>query len=192
MSPEVWNSLDENVRENIRYNYLNSFKIVLDYLYSNKSLNEHYKKHEQIVNELKDSFGEENLINETKRVIKTWSDLKLIDKRLLPQCGNPLINIIDDQFLINQINSKITATIKITKLINDFYGGVVTFEEWLDKDKAKYTVECLGGKINTSTSFTLSHPIAFHTREQRDEFLEHDENRQLVYDYYMMFNNERN
>ena len=63
------------------------------------------------------------------------------------------------------------------------FGGVVTDAEWEDKSIAKYVIARLGNELYTykcTISYTI---LAFHTKEQRDLFLE--ENRDLVESYLM-------
>jgi len=67
-----------------------------------------------------------------------------------------------------------------------YYGGEITNTEWENGDITKYDIECCRGKI-TNYYLTSSHEfLAFHTEEQRDDFLKY--NAQLVRNYYMLDN----
>lgn len=64
-----------------------------------------------------------------------------------------------------------------------YYGGEITDGEWEDH-YFKYVIERGYNKI-FATSYTNTYKfLAFHTKEQRDEFLKNNE--QLVKDYLMI------
>lgn len=77
------------------------------------------------------------------------------------------------------------AMARISQIIaNDSrFGGAITDKEW-NNDNFKYTIRRLGDKI--CPDFNIFHYtfLAFHTKEQRDLFLE--ENEDLVKDYLMI------
>ena len=64
------------------------------------------------------------------------------------------------------------------------FGGPITLEEWKDDTINKYIIEFYDGEIDTDCYESSYHFLAFHTREQRDLFLE--ENRDLVEAYFML------
>lgn len=64
------------------------------------------------------------------------------------------------------------------------FGGPVTLEEWKDDTINKYIIESYDGEIGTDNYHSSYYFLAFHTREQRDLFLE--ENRDLVEAYFML------
>lgn len=64
------------------------------------------------------------------------------------------------------------------------FGGVVTDEEWRDKDIRKYVIMREGDCIRPYLYYTFYHFLAFHTAEQRDLFFQ--ENADLVRDYLML------
>lgn len=64
------------------------------------------------------------------------------------------------------------------------FGGVVTDKEWRDADFTKFAIRRSGNFIDFSYYFLHYHFLAFHTAEQRDLFLE--ENEDLVKDYLMI------
>ena len=71
----------------------------------------------------------------------------------------------------------------ISKLM-PHYGGAITNEEWSDTNIRKETIERFDERIFCEESYTAYFFLAFHTKEQRDEFLE--KNEQLVKDYLMI------
>ena len=64
------------------------------------------------------------------------------------------------------------------------FGGIITDEEWSDTNMLKYTIERQECNIKKITSIIYYKLLAFHTREQRNLFLE--ENEDLVKDYLMV------
>lgn len=96
----------------------------------------------------------------------------------------------------NDFNNNIFATKKQAKsalamarisqiMANDErFGGIITDEEWNNPDIRKYCIDRFAGKQRIDVFDTTYHFLAFHTREQRDLFLE--ENEDLVKDYLMI------
>lgn len=69
-------------------------------------------------------------------------------------------------------------------MVNDpRFGGIVTDEEW-NKDTEKYIIYRGSNRIFVNTTSYHYRFLAFHTKEQRDLFLE--ENKDLVKDYLMI------
>lgn len=64
------------------------------------------------------------------------------------------------------------------------FGEVITDEEWNNPDIRKYCIDRFAGKRRIDVFDTTYHFLAFHTREQRDLFLE--ENEDLIKDYLMI------
>lgn len=64
-----------------------------------------------------------------------------------------------------------------------YYGGEITDEEW-EGSYNKYTIEREGNKIITTYHYLSYAFLAFHTAEQRDNFLKYNE--QLVKNYLMI------
>lgn len=65
-----------------------------------------------------------------------------------------------------------------------YYGGEITKKEWENEDVTKYVIIKRGISIDVDSFYILYSFLAFHTKEQRDEFLEC--NKQLVKDYLMI------
>jgi hypothetical protein len=63
------------------------------------------------------------------------------------------------------------------------FGGVVTNEEWLN-DKGKFCIESYQGNIRFFTYWNNNRFLAFHTKEQRELFLQ--ENKDLIKEYLMI------
>lgn len=89
-------------------------------------------------------------------------------------------------------NSMVTLTEKVAKSmlamamisqLMPYYGGEITNEEW-EGSYNKYTIEREGNKIITTYHYLSYAFLAFHTEEQRDNFLKYNE--QLVKDYLMI------
>lgn len=80
------------------------------------------------------------------------------------------------------IERSILALLRIRQLIEVGYGGNVTNDEW---EKA-YIISCTADKIFTIHATNCIHTIAFHTKEQAEEFLKYPENVQLLKDYFMI------
>ena len=64
------------------------------------------------------------------------------------------------------------------------FGGVITNEEWRDDNMRKYVIIREKDNISVHSHFTYYHFLAFRTAEQRDLFL--DENEDLLKDYFML------
>lgn len=132
-------------------------------------------------------FDKEDL--QPKPKIKTWEDVEFnINEhycKLDLALGGILPTSKDDKLRL-----KIKAAYKITKLIELAYGGMVTEEEWKDKNCRKYTVEWhpQDRRKFVTADFNIGEYrfIAFHTSEQRDEFMSYESNWTLVEQYFMI------
>lgn len=136
---------------------------------------------------------EEQKENQAKPVIKTYQDL--IDNKL--EVKGYIItasSIVEEYFNICSEGEKdVAASKKIAKSmiamamisqLMPYYGGEITDKEWEDEDTAKYVIIKRGSTIDTDWYYNLCLFLAFHTKEQRDEFLKYNE--QLVKDYLMI------
>lgn len=65
-----------------------------------------------------------------------------------------------------------------------YYGGVITDDEWNDNSINKYVIIREVNHVRTIFYHSNYELLAFHTQEQRDEFLKNNE--QLVKDYLMI------
>lgn len=128
---------------------------------------------------LADIFGSHNL-----NPIKTWDDVKEYykDKDIPTDYG-----VIFGCGLGEGIADKMIATAKISKIIELGYGGVVSKEEWEDDKIRKYVVKWCAPDKHPYNDWETRRKcfIAFHTPEQRDEFMSWASNMKLVEQYYM-------
>lgn len=85
---------------------------------------------------------------------------------------------------VEQANSAL-AMARISQIIaNDSrFGGIITDEEW-DSNKDKFIIERERNSITTRATVMYYHFLAFHTKQQRDLFLE--ENEDLIKEYLMI------
>lgn len=65
-----------------------------------------------------------------------------------------------------------------------YYGGMITDEEWKNDKMNKYCIDVYEGEINKRIYDIAYCFLAFHTAEQRDDFLKYNE--RLVKDYLML------
>lgn len=82
-----------------------------------------------------------------------------------------------------KVAKSMLAMAKISQLM-PYYGGEITDEEWKNEDITKYVIVKRGTAIGTDSFYILYSFLAFHTAEQRDNFLKYNE--QLVKDYLMI------
>lgn len=80
-------------------------------------------------------------------------------------------------------SAKAMAIISQIMTNDERFGGVVTDEEW-DSSSTIYTIERYGDMCKKASRLNWYSFLAFHTPEQRDLFLE--ENEDLVKDYLMI------
>ena len=99
-----------------------------------------------------------------------------------------IIHNLDVGCCNQKVTSKIIATYKISRIIELGYGGMVSEEEWRDKDLFKwYIVPGIEGKLVIDSSYeNWQEFVSFHTKQQAEEFMSHESNRKLVEQYYMM------
>lgn len=114
-----------------------------------------------------------------KKEIRTWEDYReqmpYVDVRIDASKFH-----FDDKFI-----KHLEAELKI-KLLMPYYGGEITKEEWGNGGINKYAIfeGNSGRRIFTNISWTNHSFLAFHTEQQRDDFLKY--NVQLVKDYFML------
>lgn len=123
---------------------------------------------------------------------KTWSKIKDKNIYYFKVC-NDLIELESSATVLSPIEKSALALLKIHQLIEVGYGGNVTNEEWRNSKLIKVIISRQELKeigedtpfTKLLTQFTFSH-IAFHTKEQAEEFLKYPENVQLLKDYFMI------
>ena len=75
------------------------------------------------------------------------------------------------------------AMAQISQLL-PYFGGEVTDEEWKHRSATKYTISRTDWGITKGGNTVCHYLLAFHTEEQRDNFLKYNEI--LVKDYLML------
>lgn len=88
-----------------------------------------------------------------------------------------------DVAISRKIAESMLAMAMISQLM-PYYGGAITDEEWNSSGITKYTIRRNKNKIELETGWNMFCFLAFHTREQRDEFFKYNE--QLVKNYLMI------
>lgn len=132
---------------------------------------------------------------EVKPVIRTYQDLvnndETIDRGYWIGEDSSINEVVF--YPINQGQDRnIAASKKVVKsmlamsmisMLMPHYGGAITDEEWKDGSKIKYTIGRFKHTLE-GLSFHTYYFLAFHTKEQRDDFLKYNE--RLVKDYLMI------
>lgn len=122
------------------------------------------------------------------KVPKTWSEIKDKNIYYFKVC-NDLIELESSATVLSPIEKSALALLKINQLIEVGYGGNIINDEWIDRDITKYFISFDNDNIigieKTILSEEFSH-IAFHTKEQAEEFLSYPENIELLKDYFMI------
>ena len=138
-------------------------------------------------------FSEEDL---NSKEVKTWDDLigtKVPKESYFIGGSSRISKIITNQtfdmkydrnlFIDEKHAKSALAMAQISQLI-PYYGGVITDTEWNNSNVRKYVITRRNNSIISESFNIIYHLLAFHTREQRDEFLKN--NKQLVVDYFML------
>lgn len=180
----LWNDLSEETKKEYREKYKSNLADSKKYLMGDV-LDKSIMRSEIIVKELETMFGVHNLNPQLQ--IKTWEDVA----RLHPEIDTDLNEGIQE--LCNHYKNcgiqyiiKCHATLKIQKLIELGYGGIVSRKEWENDKTNKYCVEINNNELEYTHYTTTYCFIAFHTLKQREEFMSHKSNRKLVKQYYMI------
>ena len=90
---------------------------------------------------------------------------------------------IRNVFLTEKGAKSSLAMSQISQLM-PYYGGAITDAEWSDSETTKYAITRYKGQSALKNTILWYHFLAFHTEEQRDDFLEH--NYELVKDFLMI------
>lgn len=97
--------------------------------------------------------------------------------------GVPASNSNRNIFLTEKHAKSALAMAQISQLI-PYYGGEITNDEWKDSSIRKYIILRKMSYVGRCEAYSNYEFLAFHTAEQRDEFLKNNE--QLVKDYLMI------
>lgn len=132
-----------------------------------------------------------------KPIIRTYQDLISSEVRIN---GFYLDDTFDNDVKILEVNDTpvtfhckdVAATEKVAKSmlamamisqLMPYYGGEITNEEWKNDD-TKHTIFMINSQVMCGITYSDNMFLAFHTAEQRDDFLKY--NRKLVEDYLMI------
>ena len=138
---------------------------------------------------------EVQIVRKKEPVIRTYQDL--IDNEVIIEEGywidedskicstHCYISMSSDKNMAasEKVAKSMLAMAMISQLM-PYYGGEITEDEWNYANKLKYTIKNERGKICTAHGYVIHDYLAFHTEEQRDNFLKYNE--QLVKDYLMI------
>lgn len=130
---------------------------------------------------LEDYFGKENL--QHKPIVKTWKDCQEMNEN-----SNFFIRLDNNLELSGRIYSKCTATLKIAKIIELGYGGLLTNKE-TEEILPLWIVQCdYEGKVFVEkyTGVVVDKMLAFRTQELAEEFISYPENVELIRQYCMI------
>ena len=125
------------------------------------------------------------------KVPKTWSDYIIVnkdnfDKGIYDYCVDVSGSNNNGWTRRNtSIEKSALALLKIYQLIETGYGGNISSEEW-NNNEWKFTYQYTKTGIDIISTCISKYIIAFHTKEQAEEFLSYPENIQLLKDYFMI------
>lgn len=129
------------------------------------------------------------VLRKKKSKFPTWEGLGNISgvfigarSEFFEASGVPASNSNRNIFLTEKHAKSALAMAQISQLM-PYYGGEITNEEW-GNSSPKYIIDRYGNMINITFHTNAYYFLAFHTKEQRDMFLENNE--QLVKDYLMI------
>ena len=125
--------------------------------------------------------------------VKTWDDLigkqipdsfKWIDNKsyIRNACGK--FGLIDKNVFINEKHAKSALAMAQISQLMPYFGGSITDEEWERRDVEKFTICRTLNRISLTCYWGGFYLLAFHTNEQRNNFIKYNE--QLVNDYLML------
>ena len=130
------------------------------------------------------------LVESSEQEVKVWEDLKNVGGYYITT--NSHIQYLEisyvescnrNNFLTEKQAKSALAMAQISQLM-PYYGGEITDKEWDDNNIVKYVIKRMYNRIDLDNYYTIYHFLAFHTLEQRDEFLKNNE--RLVKDYLMI------
>lgn len=140
--------------------------------------------------EISEQKDKEIIVLRKKKPTPKWEDLKrisgyyIVENCIIRSATNVTTNGENKNVFLTEKHAKsVLAMAQISQLI-PFYGGEITDKEWKDSDMKKYVITRDGNEIRSVANYTRHEFLAFHTSEQRDEFLKNNE--QLVKDYLMI------
>jgi len=104
-------------------------------------------------------------------------------------CSNnayPYGNQNQNIFATEKQAKSMLAMAQLSQIIanDERFGGPITDTEWQDDNVRKFVVRRYKNKVDTDWFHQYHHFLAFHTKEQRDLFLQ--ENEDLIRQYFML------
>lgn len=136
---------------------------------------------------------EEWLEDNAKRVVKTWEDIGDDPENFngASSCiSNIESNVLFSIVFGKELTKSAIALLKIRKLIDVAYGGNPTFDEKVDPTKEFWFISCHSDRhefyVQKGGVCTCTDTITFYTKEQAEDFISHESNRQLIRDFYMV------
>lgn len=130
------------------------------------------------------------VLRKKKSKFPTWEDLGNISgvfigagSEFFEDSCIPTSNNNRNVFLTEKHAKSALAMAQISQLI-PYYGGEITNDEWKDSSIRKYIIFRKTSYVGRCEAYSNYEFLAFHTAEQRDEFLKNNE--QLVKDYLMI------
>lgn len=97
------------------------------------------------------------------------------------------INCACDDNVDVALSKKVVKSMRAMAMISQlmpFYGKEITDEEWETRILPKFVIRKNQNRICSDINYTVYCFLAFHTSDQRDDFLKYNE--QLVKDYLMI------
>lgn len=130
------------------------------------------------------------VLRKKKSKFPTWEDLGNISgvfigagSEFFEDSCIPTSNNNRNVFLTEKHAKSALAMAQISQLI-PYYGGEITNDEWKDSSIRKYIIFRKMSYVGRCEAYSNYEFLAFHTEEQRNEFLNNNE--QLVKDYLMI------
>ena len=129
--------------------------------------------------------------DELKTHVKVWEDLFNAPKNYKGFCiksnsnleGRVILSDSDKCVFVDEKHAKSALAMAQISQLMPYYGGRITDEEW-GNSNFKQVIKRVGNDIVGIDTQCNYHFLAFHTIEQRDDFLKNNE--QLVKDYLML------
>jgi len=141
--------------------------------------------------EISEQSGEEIILRKKQPKYPKWEELKTIKGYYIHGSTSSIEeyesykpNCFDRNIFLTVKHAKSALAMAQISQLMPYYGGEITDEEWRDFNITKMVIMRKGNAVAKEISFSMHEFLAFHTEEQRDEFLKNNE--QLVKDYLMI------
>lgn len=122
----------------------------------------------------------EDLIDSSKSIAGYYIDTACDIRKWQPTVCD---NWTRDVAVSEKVCKSMLAMAQISQLM-PYYGGAISDGEWRNGDVVKYSIQRVKNKIGIDYCYTRYCFLAFHTPEQRDDFIKYNE--RLVKDYLMI------